>query len=722
MSKNISLIVGFHIPSAEKRRDSNNRNKHYVYEVVVQYEDGAVERIWRRYSQFDALRDTLLKLIKSSASLPKLTKKLYLQRSSVHEVAIFRQPKLTLFLQELLPLQSEPRIAATLKFFITQTASDKQRDAMPAAEGMIEFDTEAASPAPEPSTPTSQTAIMARVLYAYQAQDDDELTVDVDDVIEVLAEFDDGWAQASKDESVGLLGINYYEKLAPGEIVPISTPSAQPSSMSPEPIAPTRSLPKPTNPPLPKPTNPLEELHYTEHEYVRMLNEVKDGFFPRLRSHVTAPEAKAFFNNFAELIPAHTSLLTELAECQHNVSNLDASLSQHLTYFKDIYARYCAGLPKAQELYESKLGDRQFRAFEAAMPDLNKPTLNYIMRPFQRVLKYPLLLKELSKSQGRTFPAATVAAEALAMTANENMNAGQEHVSKLDISAPNTDSFQRLVSIPHTDPAPSTSETAAAQPPRPPPPSKSKSSGGSRPPPPSSKPPSKSASKTSSRRASDEVFSTGFVMPQLKPVAKAEPKAAITTSAPRTALQPPGSSRSPPKSEAPAAKHSSTSKDTLPSSSMPTLTKPSTGSKLPAAKPPLPTKPTMLKPVLAKKPPPPVKPNFTLRNARGALKPTTGGSAKPKLPSKPMGDSSKPSLPVKPTSVGQSKAASSPSTSSSRVASLQAKFAQPSSEPSAVVPAKSATMAALQAKFSNSGQSDGNTKRPPPPKKAAPTL
>lgn len=45
--------------------------------------------------------------------------------------------------------------------------------------------------------------------------------------------------------------------------------------------------------------------------------------------------------------------------------------------------RYCAGLPQAQELYERKLADRGFRALEASMPDLNKPTLNYIMRPFQ---------------------------------------------------------------------------------------------------------------------------------------------------------------------------------------------------------------------------------------------------------------------------------------------------------------------------------------------------
>lgn len=50
---------------------------------------------------------------------------------------------------------------------------------------------------------------------------------------------------------------------------------------------------------------------------------------------------------------------------------------------QDMYGRYCAGLPRAHALYEQKLQDKRFLKFEASFPELNKPTLNHFMRPFQ---------------------------------------------------------------------------------------------------------------------------------------------------------------------------------------------------------------------------------------------------------------------------------------------------------------------------------------------------
>jgi hypothetical protein len=35
-------------------------------------------------------------------------------------------------------------------------------------------------------------------------------------------------------------------------------------------------------------------------------------------------------------------------------------------------------------------------------PDLNKPTLSHLMRPVQRVMKYPLLLSEMQKQAARS--------------------------------------------------------------------------------------------------------------------------------------------------------------------------------------------------------------------------------------------------------------------------------------------------------------------------------
>lgn len=49
-------IVDIRVVAAEKRRDGG---KHYVYELNIFFEGvDEVRRVWRRYSQFDALRDT----------------------------------------------------------------------------------------------------------------------------------------------------------------------------------------------------------------------------------------------------------------------------------------------------------------------------------------------------------------------------------------------------------------------------------------------------------------------------------------------------------------------------------------------------------------------------------------------------------------------------------------------------------------------------------------
>ena len=48
-----------------------------------------------------------------------------------------------------------------------------------------------------------------------------------------------------------------------------------------------------------------------------------------------------------------------------------------------MYAKYCAGIPNAQALYEKKLTEKQFVEFEKGFKDKAKPTLDTIMRPVQ---------------------------------------------------------------------------------------------------------------------------------------------------------------------------------------------------------------------------------------------------------------------------------------------------------------------------------------------------
>ena len=69
--------------SHEHQQDGD---KYYVYLLHVAYASGKLSDVWRRYSEFDALRETLSGLLQSHDILPHLTKKIYFARSSIEKV------------------------------------------------------------------------------------------------------------------------------------------------------------------------------------------------------------------------------------------------------------------------------------------------------------------------------------------------------------------------------------------------------------------------------------------------------------------------------------------------------------------------------------------------------------------------------------------------------------------------------------------------------------
>jgi hypothetical protein len=77
------------------------------------------------------------------------------------------------------------------------------------------------------------------------------------------------------------------------------------------------------------------------------------------------------------------------------------------------YTKFCAGIPSAQKLYEEKRVEKVFIEFEGKYASLNKPTLNHIMRPVQRIMKYPLLIHEVMKRASLAPPLSKYLAQAL---------------------------------------------------------------------------------------------------------------------------------------------------------------------------------------------------------------------------------------------------------------------------------------------------------------------
>lgn len=356
-------LVAVSIPRAEKRREGG---KHYVYELLVEVEVPAADaastppshgpspshshshttvvtrRLWRRYSQFDALRVTLAGVLGSEAALPRLTRKLYLKRSSVHDVAIMRQPKLLSFLTQLIHEQNNPLVAATLRFFLTPTAADLARERMPDnPEDIVVFGEEdqppveaeegAAGPpgsqaddaghtgaGTTPAGKSLSTASRVRALYDYEAKSDAELSFKAGEELMVEARFDHGWCECrGRGGKIGMVPESYVVDLADGvggarssATTGISSPAGLASPVMTRANASTGSDHASSEARAPAamaaaPRSAQEELLTTEQQYVAALREVRDNFFPRLRGIVSAVEGKTLFNNWGELVPAH---------------------------------------------------------------------------------------------------------------------------------------------------------------------------------------------------------------------------------------------------------------------------------------------------------------------------------------------------------------------------------------------------------------------------------
>lgn len=145
-----------------------------------------------------------------------------------------------------------------------------------------------------------------------------------------------------------------------------------------------------------KATNAADELVLSEQTFLDELSEVAEKFFPQLRVILTAPEAKTLFGNWAELIPLSQDMVASMKARRDDLAGV---LVEHLPLLKAPYTKYCGRISQAQDMYEKKILEPRFLQFEETFPALNKPTLNHLMRPVQRIMKYPLLIKELLRKE-----------------------------------------------------------------------------------------------------------------------------------------------------------------------------------------------------------------------------------------------------------------------------------------------------------------------------------
>ncbi|KAJ8008875.1 hypothetical protein DPEC_G00082980 [Dallia pectoralis] len=159
----------------------------------------------------------------------------------------------------------------------------------------------------------------------------------------------------------------------------------------------------------------IQELVDTEKSYVKDLGYLFDIYLMPLQSEtfLSHDEMESLFGSLPEMLDFQRVFLHTLEEhitsspnCisletpeqfKQLLSSLGGSFLYYADHFK-LYSGFCANHIKVQKVLERAKTDRAFKEFLEARNPTNQhsSTLeSYLIKPVQRVLKYPLLLREL---------------------------------------------------------------------------------------------------------------------------------------------------------------------------------------------------------------------------------------------------------------------------------------------------------------------------------------
>ncbi|XP_018101440.1 T-lymphoma invasion and metastasis-inducing protein 1 isoform X3 [Xenopus laevis] len=157
------------------------------------------------------------------------------------------------------------------------------------------------------------------------------------------------------------------------------------------------------------------ELLETERTYVKDLNCLMERYLKPLQKEtfLTQDELDVLFGNLLEMVEFQVEFLKTLEDGVRLVPDLEKlekveqfkkvlfSLGGSFLYYADrfkLYSAFCASHTKVPKVLVKAKTDSNFKAFlDAQNPkQQHSSTLeSYLIKPIQRILKYPLLLKEL---------------------------------------------------------------------------------------------------------------------------------------------------------------------------------------------------------------------------------------------------------------------------------------------------------------------------------------
>ncbi|XP_067673964.1 intersectin-1-like isoform X4 [Haliotis asinina] len=231
------------------------------------------------------------------------------------------------------------------------------------------------------SAAVSATGAVEKViaLYPYAAQNADELTFQKEDVITVLNKDNPDWWQGDLNGKTGVFPANY--------VTPHSTASSEDKHRQ----------------------NYISELISTEESYMADMSIVSEAFIQPLRNSkvLTDEELHNVFVNWSELIVCNMKLLNGLKVRKKMsgkgkpISMIGDILCENLPHMT-VYVRFCSCQLSAAALIQRKTEQSPefVETHKRCLQDprtKNMPLSSFLLKPMQRITKYPLMIKEILK-------------------------------------------------------------------------------------------------------------------------------------------------------------------------------------------------------------------------------------------------------------------------------------------------------------------------------------
>ncbi|XP_044940472.1 intersectin-1 isoform X3 [Mustela lutreola] len=255
----------------------------------------------------------------------------------------------------------------------------------------------------EPPKPTALPAVCQVIgVYDYSAQNDDELAFSKGQIINVLNKDDPDWWRGEVSGQVGLFPSNYVKLTADTD------PSQQWCS--------DLHLLDMLTPTERKRQGYIHELIVTEENYVNDLQLVTEIFQkPLMESELlTEKEGAMVFVNWKELIMCNIKLLKALRVRKKMsgekmpVKMIGDILTAQLPHMQP-YIRFCSCQLNGAALIQQKTDEApDFKEFvkRLAMDPRCKgmPLSSFILKPMQRVTRYPLIIKNILENTPENHP------------------------------------------------------------------------------------------------------------------------------------------------------------------------------------------------------------------------------------------------------------------------------------------------------------------------------